>query len=205
MRLAELSEQTGVSSATLKYYLREGLLHAGSPQSRTQASYDDSHVARVRLVRALVESGGLSLARAKSVIGSLEHPPDSRHELLGVAQHALAPVRPAEPAPDWVAVAEDFVAGRGWDIPTADPLVAALAAQLQALVESGVAIGDGTALERWADAAESIAATDLATLPDDTGEALRQVVTGTVLSDPVLLTLRRMAQQHESSRRFGSA
>ena len=32
MRISELAERTGVSIPTLKYYLREGLLHAGEAQ-----------------------------------------------------------------------------------------------------------------------------------------------------------------------------
>nr|MDT0525976.1 MerR family DNA-binding transcriptional regulator [Streptomyces sp. DSM 41633] len=37
MRLAELSERSGVPTATIKYYLREGLLPAGRRISATQA------------------------------------------------------------------------------------------------------------------------------------------------------------------------
>ena len=202
MRLADLSRETGVSTATLKYYLREGLLHPGAPQSQTKSSYDDSHVARVRLVRALVTSGGLSLARAKSVVDAVDSPPDSRHDLLGVAQHALAPSLPGEPPEQWVTVARDFIEQRGWTIEEDDPLIAALAQQLEALVDSGAALGDGTTLAVWADALEEVAAADLATLPESPADALRQVVVGTMLTDPILLTLRRLAQQHASAERF---
>ncbi|GMA88788.1 hypothetical protein GCM10025868_40380 [Angustibacter aerolatus] len=44
--------------ATVKYYLREGLLPPGTPTSRTQAQYDEEHVRRLRLVRALLDVGG---------------------------------------------------------------------------------------------------------------------------------------------------
>ena len=49
MRISGLAERTGVPVATLKYYLREGLLHAGTATARTQAVYDTTHVERVRL------------------------------------------------------------------------------------------------------------------------------------------------------------
>lgn len=202
MRLADLSRETGVSTATLKYYLREGLLHAGALQSQTKSVYDESHVARVRLIRALVTSGGLSLARAKTVIEAVERPPGTRHDLLGVAQHALSPSLPGEPPDEWVAVVRDFIAQRGWTIETDDPLIATLALQLEALVASGAALGDGSTLAVWADALEDVAAADLATLPESSADALRQVVVGTMLTDPILLTLRRLAQQHESAKRF---
>ena len=51
MRISELASRSGVPPATVKYYLREGLLHPGRALSRTQADYDASHVDRVRLVR----------------------------------------------------------------------------------------------------------------------------------------------------------
>ena len=55
MRISDLSEATGVPVATVKYYLRERLLHPGEVVSRTQARYDASHVERLTLVRALTE------------------------------------------------------------------------------------------------------------------------------------------------------
>src|ERR1700716_801088 len=44
MRMAELSAESGVPVATIKYYLREGLLPPGERTSRNQARYDDVHV-----------------------------------------------------------------------------------------------------------------------------------------------------------------
>ena len=40
MRISALSEATGVPVPTLKFYLREGLLHPGEATSRTRAEYD---------------------------------------------------------------------------------------------------------------------------------------------------------------------
>ena len=99
MRISELSEETGVTVATLKYYLREGLLQPGESQGATRASYDGRHVDRVRLVRALVTVGGLGIERVREVVRTLDDPPSSRHELLGAAHRALAPAgMSAEPA-----------------------------------------------------------------------------------------------------------
>src|SRR4029453_7209611 len=89
MRISELSAQTGVPVATIKFYLRESLLHEGVRTAATQAQYDESHVARLRLVRALLGPGGLSIAAAHRVIRAIEEPPESLHELLGVAATAL--------------------------------------------------------------------------------------------------------------------
>ena len=90
MRISELSSQTGVPVATIKFYLRENLLHEGVRTSATQAQYDESHVARLRLIRALLGPAGLSVAAAHQVIQAIEEPPESLHELLGVAAAAMA-------------------------------------------------------------------------------------------------------------------
>jgi DNA-binding transcriptional MerR regulator len=90
MRISDLSSQTGVPVATIKFYLRASLLPEGVRTSATQAQYDESHVARLRLIRALLGPGGLSVAAAHRVIQAIEEPPPSVHELLGVAASAVA-------------------------------------------------------------------------------------------------------------------
>ena len=58
MRISELSSRTGIPVATIKFYLRENLLHPGVRTAATQAQYDESHEARLRLIRALLGPGG---------------------------------------------------------------------------------------------------------------------------------------------------
>jgi DNA-binding transcriptional MerR regulator len=62
--MSELSAATGAPIATIKYYLREGLLAPGERTSPNQARYDGSHVRRIRLIRALLGPGGLDVATA---------------------------------------------------------------------------------------------------------------------------------------------
>lgn len=66
MRIAALSDATGLPVATLKYYLREGLLHPGTATAVNQSAYDDSHIRRARLVRALLELAGRVTAFMRS-------------------------------------------------------------------------------------------------------------------------------------------
>src|SRR4028119_2159610 len=51
MRLSDLSAASGVPVATVKYYLREGLVPPGRLTAATQAQYAASHLPRPRLVR----------------------------------------------------------------------------------------------------------------------------------------------------------
>src|SRR3954451_25299257 len=72
MKISQLSVRTGVTLATLKMYLREGLLPPGQKAGPNQADYTEVHVARVRMLRALLRVGGLSVASAREVVAAVE-------------------------------------------------------------------------------------------------------------------------------------
>ncbi|BDH56639.1 hypothetical protein [Tsukamurella sp. PLM1] len=77
-----------------------------------------------------------------------------------------------------------------------------LGAQLKALTDSCPDVAAEGTLDRWADAVEAIAEADLDTLPDDDAAALKIVAVGNVLSDQVLITLRRLAQESRSAQLY---
>lgn len=93
MKIAELSRRTGVSVATLKYYLREGLLQPGEPTAVNQADYGTDHVRRVRLVRVLVELGRLSISDVARVVAAVDDDSVNIHDAFGLAQDGLIPSR----------------------------------------------------------------------------------------------------------------
>lgn len=203
MRISELSGRTGVSIPTLKYYLRERLLHPGEAQSATRAAYDGTHVERVQLVRTLIDVGHLSIDRVREVVHALEHPPVSRHELLGAAHEALRP----PPGHDALTrEAADRVRHLG--APECDTSSAStqLAQALSAAAEAGWTVQDAT-LRAWQRAMRSVAETDVVDeLSSATpGEALRYAILGNVLTDPVLIALRRVAQEAVSEERFAGS
>jgi DNA-binding transcriptional MerR regulator len=58
LKMSELAERSGVSAATIKHYLREGLLGSGDEvvrTSRNMAYYPEEFVERVRLIKRLQE------------------------------------------------------------------------------------------------------------------------------------------------------
>ena len=199
MRISELGEATGVPVHTLKFYLREGILMPGRTLSRTRADYGPEHVERVRLVRALVDQGGVAIAGVRAILEALDAPPPSRHDLLGVAACALPTTAADEPVdPQVVAVVD----GLGWQVDPDSPAIRSLSAALRAAEAAGVGL-DASLLEEYARATQGIAEVDLGvaertTTPQD---ALRTVVLGTVMLDPVLVALRRVAQEAVSAQR----
>lgn len=71
MQISELAHHTQVPVGTIKYYLRCELLHPGQAIGPRRALYDESHVTRLRLLRALREIGDMPIGRMKSVIAAL--------------------------------------------------------------------------------------------------------------------------------------
>ncbi|MCB5274533.1 hypothetical protein BJG92_02069 [Arthrobacter sp. SO5] len=203
MRISQLAAATGVPVATIKYYLREKLLHDGELTSATQARYDDSHVRRLKLIRALVGTAGLSVAATRELLQGLANPPESGHDLLGVAHRAVT--RPAGDDVD-VAPAQDLLRRWGWDDQACDrDSQAALAEALDGLSSAGLELPPAL-LDRYAEAMRAVAEADIGSVPTDSAEAaMRFVVLGTVLVEPVLLAMRRLAQQNVSFERFGGA
>jgi DNA-binding transcriptional MerR regulator len=199
MRISELAERSGVPVATIKYYLRERLLHEGELTSATQARYDSSHLDRLRLIRALIGPAGLSIAQVRTVLDRIDHPPDSVHELLGIGAGAVTRAAVAEPHEH----VHELMRSWGWRVDDKDCAAhIALAEALRGMDAAGFEMPEG-ALEEYRRHIEAIAEMELASVPTESPEAaVRYVVLGTVLLEPVLLALRRMAQQEASARRF---
>lgn len=199
MRISELSRLTGVPVPTIKYYLREGLLHAGESTGATQARYDDSHVRRLRLARALIGVGGLSVSAAREVLACMGSEQGSMHAVLGAAHSALPPQVPDDVEP---ARARALAERWGWRVHPGSPALRQLEHALRALDGVGAPATEEH-LAAYADAARRVAEADVARVPTTSPEdAATTVVVGTVLYEPVLLALRRMAQEAVSADRF---
>ncbi|MGW1783363.1 MerR family transcriptional regulator [Streptomyces sp. NPDC002143] len=202
MRISELSRRSGVSVTTIKYYLREGLLPPGRQTAATQAEYDDQHLRRLRLIRALTGVRGLSVSTTREVLDALgEHAGDT-HRLLGLTLGTLRLGEdPAEEAPE-AAEVQELVEELGWDVHESAPARATLAETLTSLRSLGVPVDRHTLLP-YAQLAERTAVLDLDQLEGlaDPLEAAERALLLTVLLEPALMALRRMAQENESARR----
>jgi len=69
LKISELAHRTGVSVGTIRFYIREGLLPRPTMKtSRNMAYYDESFVARIRLVRRLQEERRLPLSMIRAIV-----------------------------------------------------------------------------------------------------------------------------------------
>jgi DNA-binding transcriptional MerR regulator len=200
MRISELAAASEVPVATIKYYLRERLLPEGERTSATQARYGDAHLSRLRVIRALL-TAGVSIAETRNVVAALDAPPPGPYDLLGVAHAAVTP-RPAGPLDTTRAL--ELYERLGGVAAQCDPgLLAGLAQALDTLERAGFTVPPEV-LDRYVEAARRIAEAEIDGIPADSPElAVQYIVLGTVLTEPLILALRRAAQQVVSSARFG--
>ena len=207
MRIGELSRDTGIPVPTIKYYLREGLLPAGELSSPNQARYDESHVRRLRLIRALVELAQVPVAQVKDILESLDSDAVPLHEQIGRAHRALTPTRrqTASEEARVAAAAEvnELITRRGWSVEPDAPALATLidtVAALRTLGQDNLV----TFLDDYADAVERFTTLEIeAVTANPTRDQLAEsVVIGTILGETLISSLRLLAQESISARRW---
>jgi len=202
MRISALAAAADLPVATVKYYLREALLHPGVATSATQATYDESHVRRIRLIRALTGPVGLSVQQARTILGLVDEPGDDLYATLGRAVSALPPpvdeaaVDDPDPYPRARAALEAL--GQVYDPHYA--AVAQLEAALAATEDAGMPISDAR-LRAYGRQLHELAEYDLERMPQEPHSAVEYTVLGTALYEPVILALRRLAHQDVAARR----
>jgi DNA-binding transcriptional MerR regulator len=89
LKMSELAERSGVSAATIKHYLREGLLGSDAEvlrTSRNMAYYPVDFVDRVQLIKRLQEERFMPLRVIREVIGS---DPDRAARLIELEDRIL--------------------------------------------------------------------------------------------------------------------
>ncbi|MFI8326327.1 MerR family transcriptional regulator [Streptomyces sp. NPDC085529] len=201
MRIAELSRTSGVSIATIKYYIREGLLPSGLLTNSNQARYTEDHVHRLRLIRALMDLGGLTISKIRSVVTALEDPDGRADPRTWTADGPFAgPLAPLTADPQTVATVRSLIERQGWNAPVDGPEFAMVVELLDTLCELGQE-RFADRLDDYAEAAERAAAIDEEVLGSCDGSRSRaeSLVVGTVLGDSLLSALRRLARAERST------
>jgi DNA-binding transcriptional MerR regulator len=217
VKIAALSAATGISVATLKYYLREGLLHPGVATAVNQASYDDSHVRRVRLVRSLVELGRLSIADVAEVLAQVDDESVGIHDAFGRVQDAIArdgaPPASADRLATALRLVDEFVERNDLRVREEAGARVMLAGALVHLAEFGLADLDSSdpavleggraQFDALASFFKTMAALEIASVPDaDRASQVEFTVVGTVAIEVAMNAIRRLALEDASERRF---
>jgi DNA-binding transcriptional MerR regulator len=203
MQLKELSAATGVSAASIKFYLREGLLHRGDQIHPTRAEYGPKHAERLALISGLRSVVGLPIDQIRLLVGLIEDGSVPRLELLGRTQ-AMVLGAPAQAQPDHPLVT-DLLEAYSWpDAPTeARALLNKTLSEMEAM---GLAVSADVVLG-YARAADQVAKQDLGSVLDEESRdrAVLAVAVGVRAYGRLLLSLVALAQASQSIRRLGGA
>lgn len=202
MRVSELAKQTRVSVATVKYYIREGMLAAGDPTGPRRATYDNSHVQRIHLIKALTGPAGLSVSQAKAILEIIDEPKSSLNDRLAAATTVLADAAGADMDTDDESYprAQQVVGWLGEPYRAEPPAAALLESALHAVETAGFQLHPNQ-FAIYGEHMLAIAASEIASIPTDPAEAVQYAVLGTVLFEPVLTAIRRLGQQSLVKRR----
>ncbi len=213
MRVAELSRRSGVPLATIKFYLRAGLLHPGRALDRNQASYDDSHLRRLALIRALREVAELSVARIRSLVTALDAEDPHPGYLPMRTVDALGPVpnrrAPGSSPPEAESEIDALLAALGWEVRADAPARGLLVDAFVALREFLDPALPTEALLPYAALADGLAKQEIGIVAEqahpDRASEMRAVAMGTILWERVLIALRRLAHERHARAREHTA
>jgi DNA-binding transcriptional MerR regulator len=208
VRISELAEATGFPVATIKYYLREGLLPVADKRGARLADYDERHLRRLHLIKLLREVGNVPIEGLKRLVGASERTDVPIHDLFAAAAVALAPAPPpaGQLRPVTRALADQLIATAGWTHVRPDsPDRENLAATLELIATYDTHPRDPAEIEPYLRFADQIANYEIQHLHDakDRIGLLEEMVVGQVVFGQVLATLRRLAEEHYSRQRFG--
>jgi DNA-binding transcriptional MerR regulator len=200
-----LSRMTGVSVPSIKFYLRESLLAPGDPSRPGRAYYDERHVRRLAVIRALRDVAGLSIDVIRRALAAIDAPGTDTVAVIAPAIDALATPRDAPPLDAELRRARTDVTalfdrvelvvrpGAG----SRETLARTLAALRRLGAE--VSVDD---LERYVAMLRPLAHEEIeneqtrAMLLSDKEQSLELAILGTVLFEPVIIALRRALHEH---------
>lgn len=206
MRISELAEQSGVTVATIKYYLREGLLPPGSKLGERRSEYGDRHLTRLRLLRVLRDVGDIPVSDLKQIVDAIDNESLSTHEMNGAAYDALARTS-GEVSAEMRMLAARVVQEAGWArVRPESPALDDLAGLLGVTVDLGAMFDINHAATYLglidALAAYEVSRLDTAERVEDRDAVVQQMVIGQVVFGQLLLSLRRIAHEHHSALRY---
>lgn len=207
LKISELSLKTEIPLATIKFYLREGLLPPGERTGPNQARYGPEHLSRLRLIRTMRDIGGLSIATIREILRHTDDAPDP--SILAQVADAIAdhpgPVIASSltEGPGRGRAEEDVAAvltRTGWDIRPDSRVRARLVDALMAIRATVEPDVPAEVLDFYAHAAFDIARNErsqgMSHLEGGTDGIVEAVVRGTILWEMVLTTMRRLAHEH---------
>jgi DNA-binding transcriptional MerR regulator len=204
MLVSELAERAGVPLATVKYYLREGLLPAGVTTGPRRAEYAEAHLRRLRVLRLLREVGEVPVTSLRQVVDALDDEELPVHEVMTLVADVIS-ARPESEnqVPGSLDTVDAVLAHVGWDLVRAESIDRQRLAELVTLLNGPGPLGaSAEVLGFYAGIADQLARAEVALVNQSTdrAELLEQMVTGSVVYGQVFMLLRQLGHEHHHAR-----
>ncbi|MEU0422172.1 MerR family transcriptional regulator [Streptomyces canus] len=184
----------------------------GRQINATTAEYDEEHLRRLRLVRAMIQVGRVPVAKVREVLGHVDDDSRGRSIRLGAALWALPQVPEPDEDDEYVRAAHQEVTALldrlGWEnakqLTTISPAYRSLVVAVAAFRRLGYEWG-AEQLAPYAELMHRTAVFDLDNLETHPSKAERVefAILGAIINEPLLQALHRLAQEEESTRRYG--
>ncbi len=206
MLVSELADRAEMPVATVKYYLREGLLPPGDVTGPRRAEYDESHVRRLRVLRALREVGGAPVSALQVIVDAIEDATRPPHEVLCEMSDVLSPPLPEDDfpsEPELVHAVDTTIDAIGWTEVRPDAAARRRLAEVVQLGGAELLTVNPEILGYYAHLADELCRTELA-LVDPTKDRqgmLEDMVVGEAVFGEILALFRRLGHEHYDARR----
>jgi DNA-binding transcriptional MerR regulator len=203
VQLKELSGRTGVSAASIKYYLREGLLPVGETVNPTRAEYLPRHVERLELIQALRRIVGLNIEQIRGLL-TMADDGVPRLALLAAVQRVVLDLDPSATSSGEVRTraGDAVVRLRNWPDYPSDARNA-LNAHLELMESLNIPVSREL-LDTYSKAMDDVAGLDIAvtTAPDSVDQLILTAAVGMHMHSQLLLKLLAFAQASHAIRRY---
>jgi DNA-binding transcriptional MerR regulator len=199
MLVSELAERSDVPLATVKYYLREGLLPPGETTGPRRAEYGDAHLRRLRVLRLLREVGGVPVTSLRRVADALDDETLPVHDVMTLVADVITPGPTISADSSSLEMVDELLTSRGWDGVRPESMDRLrLAALLSLLDGPGPLEPSLEVLSFYAGLADQLARAEVALVDHTTerSELLEQMVTGSVVYGQVFALLRQLGHEH---------
>lgn len=204
MRIAELSRTSGVPVPSIKYYLRSGLLPPGERTAPNQADYGEKHLHRLRLIRAFIEVGGLSIAAVGELLQAIDAQGENLHQALGTAMKATLPNQTSTDSPHLVQAREmvdRLLTERGWGIHPDAPRIETLVAAAEVFLRLGQDDVEDL-FNKYADLIAQLAPHEIEWIArrKNTDEVVEVAVVGSIIGATAFNAMRSLAHEVVAAR-----
>ena len=168
MKLADLAQRTGASTAALKFWIREGLLPPGELRNQTTAVYGERHVDRVALIQTMRSEFDAPIAQIREIAAMIDAPGTDPLEVMQACQLIATGLRDVDGIEEkYLEQVDEMIRRAGW--PEIRSIAArALAGALAASAGVGFAY-DTDQLVQYAGALDPLAQRDIGAIHPDAG------------------------------------